>query len=123
MGSVDVTDLLSDPDFVDAMMIINRKSEVNDRGENIVKEYPRPTTVGSIQPISGKALARLPEALRVMNVRSFWVRGLIEVDNACKYPDILVYKNKRYTVQSVLDWTNFGDGWCEGVCIVEVPSG
>lgn len=122
MAQIDVTELLADPDFTDPVIIINRTPTVNDFGENILTEEIQPT-IGSVQPASGRVLQRLPEALRVQNVSSFWVRGVIIADASATYPDILCFRGKRYEVQRVFDWTNWGAGWSEGVCIVERPAG
>lgn len=121
MGSVDVSDLLSDPDFVDPMTLIHRVSDVNCLGENKLKECGV-GTFGSIQPASGKTLQRLPEAFRVANVMSFWVKGKIISDGSHQYPDILVFKGSRFAVQTTFDWTNWGEGWCEGTCVRERPA-
>lgn len=121
MARIDVTELLSDPDFVDNVQIVSRQSSENTYGENVITESTR-NLVGSVQPASGKALQRLPEALRVANVSSFWVKGEIVATADGKYPDLLVFKGKRYQVQFIFDWTNWGAGWTEGTCIVETPS-
>lgn len=119
MAQVDVTELLSDPDFVDEMQIVRRKPTVSEFGENVLVESVV-QTIGSIQPVSGKELQRLPDALRVMNVASFWVKGEIVSDGTCKYPDLLVFKGKRYAVQIINDWTHFGQGWSQGLAVREV---
>jgi hypothetical protein len=67
-------------------------------------------------------LQRLPEALRVANLRSFWVRGKIVATEPGKYSDILVFEGQRFQVQTIFDWTNWGAGWCEGTCVAEVPA-
>ncbi len=122
MAQIDVTELLVDPDFIDPVTIVHRKSTVDDLGENSLEESCEPT-FGSVQPASGKTLARLPEALRVANVSSFWVKGVIRADATAKYPDVLVFAKKRYQVQTVFDYSNWGAGWCEGTCVAEKPTG
>lgn len=121
MADVDVTSLLSDPDFVDQVALIHRKPIVNEFGENKLQEQAF-STVGSVQPASGKTLQRLPEAFRVANVSSFWIKGTIVADGTCQYPDLIVFRGDRYAVQTVLDWTNFGQGWCEGTAVRERPT-
>lgn len=121
MGNVDVSDVLLDPDFVDPLIIIHRKSHVDGGGVNRLEEQGFPS-FGTVQPISGKALQRLPDELRVANVQSFWVKGKIISDGKCQYPDIISYKGNRYAVQIIFDWTNWGAGWCEGTCIRERPA-
>lgn len=121
MALVDVTELLHDPDFVDPIQAITRYPRINSKGEQSFEEV---TTdgVGSVQPASGKTLFKLPEEFRVANVSSFWFQGDIVASAPGKYSSVLVFKGKRYQVQMVFDWTNFGAGWCEGTCVAEVPA-
>ncbi len=121
MSRIDVTELLTDPDFVGPIQLIDRRPRVNSRGENLLEEKTI-RSIGSVQPASGKALQRLPEALRLANVSSFWFKGAIVASAPGKYSSILVFGGQRYQVQSVLDWTNWGAGWCEGTCVAEVPA-
>lgn len=121
MSRIDITDLLSDPDFVDEIQMVTRRPQINSFGENILTETVL-VTVGSVQPASGRAIARLPEALRVADISSFWFKGVIVASSPGKYSSILVFKGRRYQVQTVLDWSTWGQGWCEGTCIAEVPA-
>lgn len=121
MGQIDVSDILCDPDFTDKLCLIDRCTSVNGRGENVLAET-KLDTIGSVQPASGKTIQRLPEALRVGNVSSFWMKGKITVSAPGKYTSIIVFKGRRYQIQMVFDWTNWGLGWCEGTCVAEVPS-
>lgn len=121
MAQIDVTELFTDPDFVDVMSVVDRRDQVNSKGENVLSENLT-TSVGSVQPASGRAMQRLPEALRVANMTSFWFKGLIVASSPGKYASQLVFKGQRYNVVTVFDWTNFGQGWCEGLCVAEVPA-
>lgn len=121
MALVDVTELLSDPDFVDPVRIFHRTATVNTKGENELTEL-YVDTIGSVQPTSGRDLQRLPEALRIQDVKTFWIKGEIKSDGNSAYPDILVWQCNRYAVQMVLEWTNFGQGWCQALCVREKPS-
>lgn len=118
---IDITDLLHDPDFVEAMSLITRVPTVNTLGENIISETTL-NSIGSVQPTSGKDLLRLPEALRLLDVFTFWFQGEITATAPGKYPMILVFKGKRYQVQKVLDWTSWGRSWSQGLAIAELPS-
>lgn len=121
MAQVDVTELLHDPDFIDPIQLINRKPSVNLYGENLIEETPI-HSVGSVQAATGNAIQRLPEALRVGNFSSFWFQGTIVASAPGEYTSILVFKKTRYQVKAVFDWTNWGQGWCEGLCVAEVPA-
>ena len=122
MAQIDVSDLLLDPDFIDPVTLIHRTMIVGSNGlGQIIEECEE--TVGSVQPASGKTLNRLPDALRIQNVSSFYIKAGIIADSSCAYPDIIKYKGKRYQVEQVNDWSNFGAGWMVGVCVAERPSG
>lgn len=118
MAQVDVSDILSDPDFTDKVTLITRIPRVSAKGENELFEEPV-ETVGSVQPASGRALIRVPENLRVANMSSFWVRGIIIAAAPGKYSSILVFQGRRYEVQHVFDWSNWGEGYTEGICVAE----
>lgn len=123
MANVDVSLLLSDPDFVDAISLVSRTTSVDGLGQNLIVESST-VTVGSVQPASGKAIARLPEALRVANLMSFWVRGAIPAaEESGKYTSILVFKGVRFQLVTVFPWTNWGEGWSEGLCVAERLTG
>ncbi len=117
--TLDTTELLTDPDFVDRLQLVTRVPAINSFGENTLTESCI-DSVGSVQPASGKVIQRLPEALRLMNLSSFWFKGVIVTSAPGKYSSIIVFRGMRFQVQHVFDWSNWGQGWCEGVCVAEV---
>ena len=121
MAQLDVSELLLDPDFVDQITIINRNTSVNSFGENLVNERAT-ESFGSVQPATGKVLNRLPEAMRLADISSFWLKSPIPISGGGQYPTILVFRCKRYQVQVVYDWSNFGEGYSEGICVAEKPA-
>lgn len=121
MAQIDVSELMVDPDFVDEMTLVTRVPNINLYGESSTQDTSL-ESVGSIQPASAKTLQRLPEALRLENVSSFWFRGIITASSLGKYPSVLVFKGNRYQVRQVVDWSNFGQGYTEGICVAEKPS-
>ena len=122
MAQIDVSDILLDPDFVDSIQLIHRTATISNKGANVVVEAVPVTTVGSVQPASFKQLQRLPDALRTSDVRSFFIKAAILSDGTSQYPDIIVFGGQRYQVQTVAPWLNYGEGWNEGVCVVEKPA-
>ncbi len=121
MANIDVTELFSDPDFVDPMTVISRVPMVDSLGQNRLTETSV-SSFGSIQPLSGDTVNRIPEALRNENVRSFYFKGVIVTSAPGEYPSIIVFRGKRYQVRHVFDWTNWGQGFTKGLCVAEVPS-
>lgn len=121
MAQVDVTELLTDPDFVDEIKLVKRMSTVNAAGENVVTDQTF-CSLGSVQSATGKTIQRLPEDMRVRDVRTFIVKGTITTDANGRYSDIIIFRGLRFTIITVNDWTNFGAGWCRGICVREVPA-
>ena len=122
MAQIDVTELFTDPDFIDPMTIVSRTTLVNDLGENELRSTAV-ATVGSIQPLSGEMMQRIPDALRGENLKTFWVKADITAHDCDEYPVLLKFKDKCFAVRHIFDWVNFGQGWCEGLCVAEKPSG
>lgn len=121
MALIDVTELLSDPDMVDIIQIVTRLPFVNFLGENTINEKIE-SSVGSVQPANFKTVQKLPEEMRVANISSFWFKGSIVATAPGKYSSILIFKGLRYQVQTVADYSNWGEGYCEGTAIAEVPA-
>ena len=121
MANIDVSELMSDPDLVDPIQLITRFPRVNYLGRQVLSEKVV-DTVGSVQPANYRTVQKLPEAMRVANVSSFWIKGEIIASEPGKYSSILVFRGQRYQVQTVADWSNFGRGYTEGTCVAEVPA-
>lgn len=116
MARIDVSELMIDPDFVDPVVLVHRTPTVTNLGENTLTEL-KVATVGSVQPASGQTILRLPDAMRVGDVNSFWVKGEIVSDGSNEYPDLIQFQGVSYAVQTVNNWTNWGGGWSVGTCI------
>lgn len=118
MAQLDVSELMTDPDFVDPIQIVRRYPTNNNFGQVSFTEETL-ETVGSVQPANFKTVQKLPESLRVADVSSFWVKAVITASETDKYPSILVFRGKRYQIQTLADWSNFGAGYSEGTCVAE----
>lgn len=116
---VNVTELLTDPDFVGGIKQITRTTRLNSFGENILTECSK-DTVGSVQPITFKDIQRIPESLRVADMMTFFFKGSITATAPGKYTDILIFGSKRFQVLTVNDWSTWGEGWVEGACVAQV---
>ena len=121
MALVDVSELLSDPDFVDTIQIITRYPIVNSMGENVIHESIE-TSIGSVQPADYKTVKKQPEAMQVESLYSFFFKGKIVASAPGEYSSVLVFKNMRYQVRTVEDFSNWGAGYTNGVCVAQVPA-
>ena len=119
MANIDVSELLLDPDFVNSLQLIHRTATISSLGKNVITEQAAITTVGSVQPASQKDIMRMPEAMRLKDVRAFWIKAEILTDGSSQYPDIIVFGGKRFQVFAVEPWNNNGAGWNKGICVAE----
>ena len=121
MALIDVSSLLLDPDFVNALSLIHRHATVSSYGKTEIVETSQ-VTFGSVQPANAKDVQRIPEALRVADIRRFWIKAEILMDGTTQYPDIIEFQGKRFQVINTEPWLNFGSGWNTGLCVWENPS-
>ncbi len=122
MAQIDVSELLLDADFIDSLTLIHRTTSVNSQGVNVLSETSA-DTVGSVQPATAKDIQRLPDALRMSDVRKFWIKAEILSDGDAQYPDIILFQGKRFQILNIEPWLNYGAGWNAGLCVWEKPSG
>lgn len=123
MANIDVSFLLTDPDFCDPMTVITRFSQVSSSGElKLSEKVCQVESVGSVQPLTGREIEKIPELLRVDNSFEFWFKGVVITTGAGKYSSIILYQGMRYQIRSVDEWSNFGEGFCSGLCVREIPA-
>ncbi|CCW31070.1 putative head-tail adaptor [Xenorhabdus nematophila F1] len=116
MDLLDVTDILSDPDFCDTSLTVKRRVvQVDDDGF--------PTTTDIITPFSGVVTVdRSVEAQLRMSGQT--VTGTILVitterliaGETGRAGDIVTYQNREYLVKSVDPYTAYGAGFVQAHC-------
>lgn len=115
MALIDVTEVLTDPNFLNPVQIIVQTATVNQYGQNSIVDSAPINTYGSVQPASSKEVERLPETMRVRNIRKFWVKANLGTN----YPVKIISGGITYQVLNVGDWMTYGAGYCEGLCVAE----
>lgn len=121
MAQLDVSEVLTDPMFLDPFIIIRRTSTVTDFGRNDITEE-QINAIGSVQAADGDTLAMLPEAARLSDVRNIFTRTVLIADVAGGYPDLILWKGNRYQTLKVTPWGNYGSGWYKCTCVDEKAS-
>ena len=113
--TIDVTDILNDPDFVTYGLIRIRQTEtVGDDGMAAFSEEE--AEFSGVLSQSDEKMDRDSDGNRVP--RSFivtTVTELIEGDENSN-SDVVIYKNRRYTVKTVRDNSNWGEGFYRAYC-------
>lgn len=117
MARIDVSEIITDPDFQDSVTLIRRTSVVNSTGRNVLAESSS-TVKMIVQPAKPDDLKRLPDSVRRQDAINVWYRGVLSSDAGGVYPDIVVWNSKRfqvYTSDPFGNWAN-GTGYTEAIC-------
>lgn len=123
MALIDVSELLSDPDFADSATLITRGVTVNEFGESVMsEEVPEAVTVVVAGNGGEESLSKLPEAVRLVDVISVYYAGLLSAERPGGYSDVIEWNGVRYQVRYVDNYMNFGRGFCRALCVRETVS-
>jgi hypothetical protein len=119
MALIDVSELLTDPDFTNTVTLIRRASTVNTYGENVMTET-QSTITAVVQGANTESLERVPEGARLSDLIDVYYKGQLTAESPSGYADVIVWGDKRYQVFEVVeDFMNFGAGFTKAVCKLE----
>lgn len=119
MANIDVSFLLSDPDFTDQITLIHRAATINDFGEMELTETPE-TITAVVQGPNTEDLVQNPTAAWLTDAISIWWRGTFTVEAPGGYSDVIVWRGRRFIVEMVdEDFVNWGTGWTRALCRLE----
>lgn len=114
--TIDVTELLTDPDFVTSNLVaISRAQAVSDAGRTENTET-RTTFSGVVFPGTGNMMLRTPDGERVTGDISIVTRHLTDGIGQGRTADMVEYAGGRYIVKNTFDYSNWGRGFVMAVC-------
>ncbi|MDW3684902.1 hypothetical protein RA280_24740 [Cupriavidus sp. CV2] len=123
MALLDVTDVLLDPDFMDAGLLCNRMAQTmgdNGRAANAVTQTPFAAVVTSDK---GDILHRNADGSRIIGSITLHTPFRL-IDGADgQDADEIVWQGRAYTVVSVNDYSHFGRGFVCATCDLKPLSG
>lgn len=115
MALIDVSELMSDPDFASGFALERRIQYVNDHGRNETTVELTEGLSGSIQPASGKTLDLFPDLVRASDQLEIWTTTRLQIPSPRAAGDIIVWQSRRYTVVAARDYSDWGSGFVVGV--------
>ena len=119
MALIDVSELLTDPDFTNTVTLIRRSSTVDTYGENTMAETSSSITA-VVQGANTESLERVPEGARLSDLIDVYYKGQLTAESPGGYADIIVWQGRRYQVFEVVeDFMNYGAGFTKAVCKLE----
>jgi hypothetical protein len=115
MPSVDVTELLVDPDFAETVQVIRRQETITDKGrvQTVNQTF---NVVACVQPQSDQPMIRGPDQQnlpQLIEVISQWrLRGI-----APGYqPDLVLWNGTQFVVNKVYNWGHYASGFVVAEC-------
>lgn len=115
MPTLDVSDIIADPEFADDITVIRSFRTVNSAGR-AVDSPGYYYTYGCVQPAPQSVLLQLPEAERVGSFISVVTPFRLIPLTDTTAPDQVLWSNRTYRVKMVRDWSTYGSGFVEGIC-------
>jgi hypothetical protein len=119
MALVDVTQLLTDPDFTDTVQLIRRTKTVNTYGEGVLTEAAGVNATMVVQPATGDDLKKTSESAILTEYIKVWFKGDLNLQTVNGYSDIIVHRGRRFECYAPDDFSNYGAGYTSAICILE----
>jgi galactose-6-phosphate isomerase len=120
MPLIDVSDLMTDPDFCETLTLIRRTQTVDANGRGTTTEA-QSSIIGVVTSGPSDSLTRSPEygaSSRAITVHTQF--RLRDTSNGL-LPDKILWLGTRYIVDRVRDYSRFGAGFTAAECIVIDP--
>jgi hypothetical protein len=114
MPMIDMTDLLSDPDFSDEVLVRRRTETVSEGGVSVVVDEE--LTMRGIVTVDGEPIVQDADYMHTQAVIEVHVPERLLDATTGHQPDIVVYGGQNFQVRKVSDFSRFGQGFCSAAC-------
>lgn len=116
MPYLEVTELLTDPDFCEKMLCARQPQTVNQSGIAVNAPPLNLKFRGVVTAVSGYELQRDPEGELITGTISVITRFRLRDGKAGDSADIVQIGTRSYTVTNVQDYSRFGRGFIQATC-------
>jgi hypothetical protein len=110
--------VLRNPRWSRAFTIFKRTRAADEHGRPITEESVI-EAAGVIQPAGGDDLDRLMGSDRAAGGITVWTDAPLSAGTGNDLPDEVVWRDARYMVVHVRDWTDYGLGWRKAICAAQ----
>jgi len=127
MPNIDVSDLLTDPDFAETLTVMRREqvidpvTGISSADSNLIT----PSPFGVVIPQADLPIQRGPDqqALpRLIEVHTKFRLRSASIENDVTYlPDFIVWNGDNFYVNRVYDYSRFGRGFIQADCSSQPP--
>lgn len=123
MPSLDVAELLIDPDIAgDLFDVVRRPQTVSDQGRGVIRPQTFPRIRGAVYPSGNQSLVRADayeHGTKSMEVVTrFRLRGASQVGDDDQFqPDLILWAGEYFIVKDVEDYSRYGAGFIKAGCL------
>lgn len=110
MALLDVSEVLTDPNFQDTFSVIRSTENVDTHGRGALTQS-RSLGIGVVQPASGRTMELTPDAVRTSEMLEIWTQMHLQEATDTTQADVVLWGGKQYMVQRVDAWDNWGQGY------------
>jgi hypothetical protein len=108
MPTLDMSDMMSDPDFAQEFTYLRRYENVDLKGRSQWFSKPNPG-IGIIQPLTGQTLRQMPSLAAIDGVIEIWTALTLQTLTKDTKPDIICFGGNHYLVTAIPgDWQYIG---------------
>ncbi len=119
MATIDVSEVLSDPDFASEFDVLRSTETVDERGLAQFAPKTFRCVTGVVQAASGRTLRMLPDLANMDDVIEVYTRFKLQALSDHRAPDIIKWNGRDYLVTKINDWSNYGRGYVQAVCTMQ----
>lgn len=116
MANLDVTDILSDPDFMDRGLVCERNAQAVGNDGLAVNTTTLTPFSGVVTSDSGDILERIATGERIKGSITIHTKFVLNDGTAGFSADVVQWRGRRYTVSSVNDYSHFARGFVVASC-------
>jgi len=117
MARINVSRILRSPQFTDDIVIYRRLAVVNEFGEEVLTDSDPINDVAVVQNASVNDLKFLPDSAELSNSIAVYYNGILNLETETTYADVIMWKGKRYQVENLEAWDNWGQGFFKAICL------
>ncbi|TXH35301.1 MAG: hypothetical protein E6Q98_16040 [Rhodospirillaceae bacterium] len=116
MALLDVTDVLTDPDFTSTIRIARSTESIGETGRAVIAQQVIDNILAVVTPGQGTKSETLADLMRVQGVVTVHTQFRLSDGRPDGKPDVVTWSGADYIVLSVNDFSQFGAGFVMAIC-------
>lgn len=124
MPTIDMSDIINDPDLNELVVLIRRVETIGTNGRNAITETLY--NIGAVvTPGTQPGFLRTPDGQALPNTITVHTTSILQGPALGMQPDIIQWNGVNYVVRVIYDFSSYGSGFssamCEAVSLVGQP--